>query len=134
MAIDTGNAATITFATSSFTASFTDLDPGELTKEDLDTSHLGTTGQKTYKATDLVEPGELTATFFFDSSDSLPGLGTSETVTVTFPNNGTTAATIAGTGYIKRIKYPPLRNGELQQAELTVKWDGLTDAAFTAES
>lgn len=133
---DTGNGASITFGTTAFTGKFTQLDPGEKTLGDIEDTHLGTTGNKTYRPEDLVEPGELTGMVQFSSDTALPALGTVETVTLTFPIPAglTTAATYAGTAYIKRFKVPTLENNTLQMAEITVKWTGKTGPTFTVAS
>lgn len=133
---DTGNSASITFGTTGFTGKFTQLDPGEISIGDIEDSNLSTSGEKTYRAEDLSEPGELSGTVQFSSDVAIPGLGAAETVTVTFPQTTglTTAATYAGTGYIKRFKLPTLENNVLQVAEIGVKWDGKTGPTFTAGS
>lgn len=135
---DTGTGATLTLATTGTVGQIRSMTLPELSVEDIETTHLGTTGQRTYVASDLAEPGELQAEILFDTEvNSLETFGASETVTITFPISGsgnTTNATLAGTGYIKAQKFPDLSVGELQVYSLTVKLDGQTAMAWTAEA
>lgn len=135
---DTGNGTTISFGTSGFTADFTEIDAGEQTRPSIDDSHLGTTDQETAIPGDLYNPGEITGIFHWDQSASTfpPIDGAAETVTITYPllSGETVNATYAGTGFVTRAKGPVARNNELMMGEITVKWDGKTDAAFTAGS
>lgn len=134
----TGNTATITFGTSGFTASFTEIGGTEETRESLDNSHLGTTTKKTYQPDDLYEPGEFTAMFYWDPEFGTfpPISGAAETVTITYPlpSGSSTNGTLAGTGFVTRRKSGDLRNGELAVGEITVKWSGVTGPTYTAGS
>ena len=135
---DTGNSATIAFATTAFTASWTEFDLGNETLDALESSHLATTNYKTFVPSDLKDGGTITGTFFWDQSFStFPSTGTAETVTVTFPlkSGESTAATFAATGFISDIKRPTVVNGDLMMGELTVQLDGVTtEPTFTAGS
>lgn len=133
-AVDTGHGATLTLSTSALSFNWTSIDLGEETIDDIATSHLGSTGYKEYVPGDLKEGGSITIPFQFDNEAALPGLGTVETATVTFPlaSGQTTAATLAGTGYLKRLKRPNLQTDTLQDGELVFMWDGGTGPAFTA--
>jgi len=105
----------------------------------IDTTHLGTTGNKTIMGGDLTNPGEVTLEFQWDSepiaTNVTPNVSNvSQTLTITFPThtlNTTSAATYAGTGLITSVTYPTLGIEELQTGSLTFTWDGLTDAAYT---
>ncbi len=138
MAVDTGLGATLTLGTTGSVGVIRSLTLPELTLNDIDTSHLGTTGQRTYIGGDLVEGGEIVAEVLFDTLvNALESFGVSETVTITFPisvNGNTTNATLAGTGYIKGQKFPDMQIDELQVYNLTIKVDGQTDFAWTPES
>lgn len=135
---DTGTGATLTLATTGAVGAIRSMTLPEVVVDDIETSDLSTTGQKTYIAADLAEPGELSVEVLFDAtSNSLETFGTSETVTVTFPihtSGNTTNATLAGTGYVKGQKFPDMQIGELQVYTLTIKYDGITDLAWSAEA
>ena len=131
---DTGNSATIVFATTGFVANFHLLGGAEHEIEVIEDSHLGTTTYKTYIPGDLDEPGEFDCEFEWQGDVSPPARGTAETITVTHPvpptlSNG---ATHAGTGFIQKVKLPEMVNNELQMGSLTVKWDGKTGPTYTA--
>ena len=124
---DIGNGASITFGTSSFTASYISVEPPEFTRESIETSHLGTTSYKTFMADDLVDPGEMTCTIQHDPDEQPPFSGAAETITITYPlpSGMSTAATLAGTGFV--TSYKPgssLENGTLMEAEMTIKFSG----------
>lgn len=133
----TGNQATLTFGTSSFTGAFTRIGESTQEIEDLEDSDLSTSGFKEYVASDLIEPGEFEVELFYDV-DEQPTLKTAETITITYPltpgGGNTNEATYAGTGYVKSFTTPELVNGSLMRARFTVKWDGKTGPAFTDES
>ena len=135
---DTGQGATLTLATTGAVGVIRSMTLPEFAIDKIETSDLSTTGFKTYIATDLAAPGELTAEIIFDAEDDdVPSFGVSETVTVTWPihtTGNTTNATLAGTGFITNFKLPDMQIGELQVATITVAFDGLTDPAFTAEA
>jgi hypothetical protein len=134
----TGNQTTVTFATSGFTASIVEVGGQEETREALEDSHLGTQTRKTKVPDDLYDAGESSLIFFFDgaSSSLLPISGAAETITRTFPlrPGQTTPATLVGTGFVTRRKWPDARNSELMQAEGTITWDGKTGPTYTAGS
>ncbi len=142
MAADTGAAATIGFATTSTTGWLVrNLDLGEETINDIDTSHLGTTNYMTYLRGDLAEPGETTGTLVADPEIDFPTLGANagEDMTITFPISdpvtNSTPATFVASGYLKRWKRMALANDELQLIEFTFKHDGdSTEPTFTKEA
>jgi len=127
MAADTGAASTITFSSS--TASGNARLIGGHTEElgKVEINSLGLTGHKEYIPGDLIDPGEFDVEFEFDSAVVPPGIGTVETITVTYPDG---TDNIAGTGFIRAIKMPDLQNEELQVAVLTCAWDGKTGPTF----
>ena len=134
---DTGAGVTIAFGTTGFTASFTEVDSGEQTRDAIEDTHLSSS-KRTYIAGDLEEPGTLSGTFYWDQSFStFPATTTTaETVTVTYPlkSGETSNATLAGTGLVTRVKGPVARVGDLMMGEVTVKWDGNTGPTYTAGS
>lgn len=133
---DTGNGATLTFASTSFAVLVKKISGWEETIEKLDVTNLASTGRKRYISSDLKEPPEITYDFYWDTTKDMPTIGGApETITVTFPvraNGGeTNGATYAGTGFIKSIKWPDLENGSVQMGSLTVCYDGTTGPTYS---
>ena len=104
MSVDLGTGTTIVFGTSGFTAEITDISWSGISREIIDTTHLGTSpasgseiGSKTFLAGDLTDPGEISLEGHFDPDQIPPLEAAAETVTITFPLpvGGTTAATWA---------------------------------------
>lgn len=127
---DTGHGATLTFGTSAYAFNWTSIDSGEKSRPPIETTHLGTTGERTFMPGDLDDAGELTVPFQWDNTlDEITTTTTAETITVTYPGG----ATLAGTGLITRVKRPNLQTGEVSMGEITVKWDGGTGPTFTKE-
>jgi hypothetical protein len=134
---DTGNTTTVTFGTSSFAPTVRSISIGEMTREAIEDSHLATGGQKTFIPSDLVDAGEFTMEIEWDQSAGVfpPVTAAAETVTITFPmkpGQSTTRGTLAGTAFLTSAGGINVANGELMVASVTVKWDGKTEAVFTA--
>ncbi len=123
---DVGTGATITFGTSGFSASIISMEWGGLTREDVDTTHLGTTTAMTYIPGDLYDPGDLTITFQYDPDTQAPITAAAETITITYPipSGLSSGATHAGTGYINSFTPGSLTVDELMEAEAVVKFSG----------
>jgi hypothetical protein len=145
---DTGNGATLTFAANmgfgSTTTSLTctTITPGDETVDVIDASTLATTDCMESIPSDLRAVAEASATFKFLTSH---GTGVAQysvlpaaagTVTLTFPTRTgeTTAASYAGTAFITKIKLPTLANGQLQEGEISWKYDGDTGPTYTKAS
>ena len=131
---DTGHGATLTLSTTTVNGLVRSINVGAETLGKVNRSALATTGFHEYIPADLAEPPEVTMTFVFDSEVALPGKGTVETATITYPNAGTTAATYAGTGFITSVKPTDLNTDQLQEIELTFAFDGLTGPTYTVQS
>lgn len=135
---DTGNGATLTFSSTTFSVPIKVLVPPEWSIDVLDVSALSTTGFEKKIASDLKKVTPVTYDFYWDTGKSLPTIaGTAETITITFPlRSGAggegTAANLAGTGFISGIKFPQLANGEVQMGTITLQFDGSTGPAWTA--
>ncbi len=86
---DIGTGATITFATSAFAANIMSINGGPVTRESIDTSHLGSTAARSFIPGDLHDPGEIELEFQFDTEDPNtnppPYDQAAETVTIKFP-------------------------------------------------
>lgn len=89
---DIGTGSTLTFA--NFTPELLSLSWSGISREAVDTSHMGTVGGRTFLPGDLHDPGEVTAEVHLNSTEAPPIATTSApvtTLTVTFPAVGTAA-------------------------------------------
>ena len=136
---DTGNGASVAFSVTTGVGNATQITMNEITVEDVETSHLGTTNYKTFRAADLSDAGEIVVEtqWAADASD-VPSRGAEEVITVTWPihtSGNTQAATFVADGYIKSVKLPDFANGELQLATITFKLNGEdTEPAYSVET
>ena len=137
---DTGNTAAISFTGLSGTVQSISI--GDQTREALESTPLNVTiasgehsAYKEFVPDRVIDPGEVDVVMYLSETpaDINAGAGT---LTITFPlkSGETTAATLAGTAFVTRIKYGDLEQGSLTMAEATFKWDGLTDPTFSAGS
>jgi len=94
----------------------------------VDTTHLGTTGERTRIAGDLKDPQQFTITHQHDGSGTLPTIGTQYTVTITMPtaSGDSTAENWAGTAICVDIGSPEAQseNSALQTIETMWQPDG----------
>jgi len=122
----TGNGATITFGTSGFTASYQRISGSTITRESLETTHLGTTDYMTFQPADLADGGDFSCEFFWNQSASTfpPITGAAETITVTYPmkSGESTAATVSASGFLVSSKAGDLENGALMSGEFSIRW------------
>lgn len=135
---DTGQTATLTFGTTGYTANRRMIGGSTFSRPKISKTHLGTADFEEYFPGDLDEPGEFEVEFEFDPgvSGAIPGRGTVETVTVTYPiKTGQSAGgTLAGTGFIMEVQTPELRTNTLMVQKAKIAWDGGTGPTFTAGS
>ena len=132
---DTGNSATLT--RTGFTVDIRSITIANQTIGLLDVSIISTTGFMEKISADLADAGSFTVEYLFDATDADVALGgAAVATTITFPLVGGsgTPATIAGTAICTDKKFPDLQNNELQVAQATFTWDGVTGPAFTAQS
>ena len=140
MAVDTGHGATAAFSSSTGYDNylFTTIGLGGSTIPTIDTTHLGTTGFRTYIPGDLKDTNEISFGFRFDPEDqsaaTLP-VGTVQTLTITWPNSGglATEATLTGTGFVTDYQFPELTTDTVQDGTMTFKFDGTTGPTFSEE-
>lgn len=97
MATDIGTGTTVTFGTSGFTADILNVDWSGISRESIQTSHMGTTSDHTFMPVDLVDNGTIVMEIAFVATLSPPIItnGPTETVTVAFAGSGTTWAASA---------------------------------------
>lgn len=111
-----GHGCTVTFGTSAFTAELLDVSGPNVTREALDTSHMGTTNAKTFVESTLYDGGEVSLTFQYDVDDTPPITGASETVTIAFAGSGS----VSFTGFMTAFGITADMEG-IMQATATVK-------------
>lgn len=117
---DVGTGTAITFD-SGFFAEILSVNWSGISRESIDTSHMGTTGGMTFTPGDLYDPGELQVEMAFVPGTSPPYDGAAETCTVTWPDAG--AATWAASGFMTGFEVTgPLE--ERMTATGTVKLSG----------
>jgi len=97
-----GTSTAIVFGTSSFSHTLLDVSWDSQTREAIETSHMGTTGYRTFMPGDLVDPGEISMEIEHDPDEPPPITLVAEPITITFPlvAGGSTAATWACSGFI----------------------------------
>lgn len=91
-AVDLGTGTQIAFLTSGFSAQVLDVTPPEVSRESVDTSHMGTAapaagsfGNRTFIFGKLVDGGELSFEIHFDPDDVPPIHELAEQIKITFP-------------------------------------------------
>jgi len=116
--ISTGT--TIAFGTSAFAANITGYKPPSSSRASLDTSHMGTTGPRTFIPGDLYDNGELNITIQFNPDTDPPIDGQPETITITYPSG----ATWVVTGFMTNYEPSDMPLEELLAASCTIKVTG----------
>lgn len=138
MAIDSPIGISIAFGTSTYTAQLTGLQTPQFTRKVLNTTTLSTTGQRTSIPGKLIDTEPFDISVYFDPDDIPPISAAAETITITFPvpSGGSTGATLAGTGFLVSwvLNEQTEEEDSPMSATLTIRYDGLTDAAWTAST
>ena len=129
--LDTGLGASITF--SGLVAPWTSIEFGGQTIEALDASSLASTGFIEKLVSDLADAGTVTVQYHWDTADDILTIGTTSSLTVTFPKRTgeATAANMAGTAIVTDVTPPALHRGEIQVGSVTFEWDGYTGPTYT---
>lgn len=104
--VDVGTGTTITHGTTSYAIEILNVD-GEVSRAVVDTTHMGTTGARTKRVSDLYDPGSITVRAHLNPDEEAPYYSAEETVTVTFPvpSGLTNGATVAATGAVSRFSW-----------------------------
>ena len=104
--VQVADGATITFGTSGFSAQVTGFSWGGVTREAIDTTHLGTAaptagniGNKTSIPSTMVDPGELSLDIHINPDAFPPLHGDPETITVTWNSGATWVCSGYATGF-----------------------------------
>lgn len=120
MAFD-GQGTTLTFVTSGY--EFNVIDVGEFGQESepIETTHLGTTGGRTYIPADLTEGGDLTITVEYDPDIVVTVPGSAETIQV---DPGGQSKLVEFSGFVTSYKVGQINTGERVTATLVIKITG----------
>jgi hypothetical protein len=111
------------------------INGSDVSRPDINTTHMGTTNYQTYIPGKLVEGGAIELEINFDPDATPPITGVAETITITFPlpSGGITPADVEFTGYINSWSWAdPME--EKMTADVSIKVDGLTDPVWTAST
>ena len=134
----TGNGTSIVFGTSGWTGSIISISGTSQSREALEDTHLGITGERTFVPDDLISPGEFDIEFYWDQSAGTfpPITAVAETITISFKlkPSETVQATLAGSGFATESEGPTTTNSELMTGTMTIQWDGKTGPTYTAGS
>lgn len=134
---DTGHGATLTLSVNTGSYKIRRI---KLFKESVpvvDISHLGTTGPREVMPGDLTKIDFMEVTILFEAVTGLPALAGVETVTTTFPlqaSGATTAANIAGTGFVVDRTWPELNSDNEMISVVSIQMNGDTGPTYTAAS
>lgn len=117
---DLGHGTAITFS-SSFLARLMSLEWTGIKREAVEASTLATTGGRIFLAGDIYDPGELKGQIQFDTDATPPITGAAETVTVTFPD----AETWAASGFLTEFEISGIESDAVMVADFTIKLSGV---------
>jgi hypothetical protein len=80
----------------------------------------------------LVDAGEVQITMVYSLTDNphIPN-GLVDTLTITFPDAGTTPATLAGTGFVSSCQMPSIEINGLLEQTITFVFDGSNGPTYT---
>ena len=121
---DLGTGATLAISTATWAASIQSISWSGITRESVATSHLETTGGRTFIPGDLYDPGDLELEVQYDPDDRPPFSGVAETWTITYPlaAGSATAATHAATGFVTSFTPGQAEVDTLMVSSITVKF------------
>ena len=134
---DTGNSATVAFATSGFSVDITRIGSFEMDLPVLNSSHLLTSINESYEMGDLVSLDPIEMDYWFDpqfgTSSKEPPIATikaakqsTETLTITWPvqSGDATGLILTGTGFMNHFTAPELLNNTLQSGSFSIQFSG----------
>lgn len=140
MADTTAHGATLALGTSSWSQSIVAITPREQTRDSLDTTHLGTSGDfMTSKPADLADPGGVDWEYVADSLSAdweFPVNTVAETLTITLPeqNDAGDPPTLVATGFADSWTPPVLQTSVLMRGNAGFKFDGETGPTWTEDA
>ena len=133
-AVQEGHAATLNFATSSYAPNVISINTPGISREALATTHLGTTGGKSFIPGALPDYGELSFTVQVNPDALPPITAVAEDITLTFGDGGseTSPAEWAFSGFITSVGDSNVSTDEIIVHDITVKVSGaITPTAAT---
>lgn len=124
-AVDVATGITIGWAVNGFTAHKVNVSGPDISVEDIDVTHQGSSNALEYKPADLIDNGELSFGFHFNP-DTTPPVGVEDTITVTWPSG----CTWAFEGYMKSYTPDaPLNDAMTGDAVIKVSGEITRDAS-----
>lgn len=135
---DVGTGAVITFGTEAdhaWAAEILSVNGGDISREVIETTHMGTTGAKRFMPGDLYDPGTLDVSVAFLPNDEPPITSAVQVITVTFPvpAGGGSGATFIASGFISNFSWAvPLE--DKMTADVTIKFTGAATPPAWADS
>ena len=136
MAFETGQGATVVFATTTtFTPAFTNFTGPGWTRDSLETTTLATAGARTMKGSDLWTIAPITCTFLMDGAemattennniddilfDTAVMTADESNITLTV---GNASSTFQNGGHITEVQMEDISLDSLQAATITFQWD-----------
>lgn len=121
---DIGTGASLTLGTSGTTFEILSISGNDASVPVIDTTHLGSTTQRSKMTGELIDHGTVDVEILFDPDDP-PPLGVTETITVTFPlpSGQSTAADYSGSASITSRNWTvPLE--DRMTGSFTITWLG----------
>ena len=126
----TGHGTTVAFAGTEFTAQFTSIGGGDISRESIETTHLAqTNAHKTFIPSDLIDPGEREFEFYYEPNNIPHMTNHQETITITFPDG----AVEASAGFFTSFSRPTMVSEDLITATATIKLTGAITYTPTPE-
>ena len=126
---DIGTGATLTTSGTSWNARITEMQWSGISREHVETTHLGSSDARTYLPGDLYDPGELSLSIQYEPGNEPQGLtsATQQEWTLNFPLNAAqgqaTAATLHGTASVSEFSFGvPLE--DVITGDVTFKFSG----------
>jgi len=122
MAVGVGDGTTVTFGTSGFSMYYMDISGPDLQRGFVDTSHLGSSGWKSFQPSGLIDGGTVTIQVQHDPAIDIASAmdDAAETITIDWGGDGDT---YVFSGFITGYS-PGARLDELMEATLTIKVTG----------
>ena len=84
---DIGTGTLLSYA--GFTMELLSVNHSGISRQSIDTTHMGTTVARTFMPSDLYDPGEIVAEVHFKTNEAPPITTATSTLTVTFPDSET---------------------------------------------
>jgi len=117
-----GTGTVVVFGTSGFEAEILGVTPPNMTRPDIETSHLGTTKFDTFEPGLVVNGGEVELRIAYDPGTVPPIRAAVESISITCSDDGATV--IAFPGYCKAFAAGEIQKDQRAEATVTIKVAG----------